>query len=368
MNGYGWVIPIFAALVLGLLSAVAWARPLSGASPRAGRRLLSIASALLLGVGARFLLGALVHHKHKRGSDKRQLVATLPVLLLLVTLPAVTPQRGEARGAHSAIRIGLVETLGQGVPPGLVLLAMRPFKALMEAQTGLTGEVVLGGDAFALGKKLHDDQVQVAVFHGHEYAWAKMKYPRLQPVALCVNKHRRIPVHLVVRDDSKARSYADLEGKVVSLPRLAGAHCRIYCERRCIKPGVAVEKFYKKIDAPFECEDALDDVVDGVVAAVVVDAAALEEFRKDKPGRGRRLRTLAESEAFPCSVIAYHEGGLSPNQLRKLRSGLLNAPSTARGRETLKTLRLTAFETPGRSFSAQMKAIAQAYPPPAPSK
>jgi ABC-type phosphate/phosphonate transport system substrate-binding protein len=268
----------------------------------------------------------------------------------------------------ATVRIGLVETLGQGVPPGLLQLAMRPFKGLMEAQTGLTGEVVPGGDALSLGKKLHDDKLQVAVLHGHEYAWAKMKYPRLQPVALCVNKYRQIRVHLVVRDDSKARSYADLEGKAVSLPRLARGHCRIYFERRCIKPGVAAEKFYKKVEAPFECEDALDDVVDGVVAATVVDAAALEEFRKDKPGRGRRLRTLAESEPFPCGVIAYHEGGLSPSQLRKLRSGLLTAPSTPRGRETLKTLRLTSFETPGKGFTAELKAIAAAYPPPAPAK
>jgi hypothetical protein len=49
----------------------------SGSRVRPGRMLLSMAVAFLLGVGARFLLGAFVHEQ--QASDHSQLVATLPV-------------------------------------------------------------------------------------------------------------------------------------------------------------------------------------------------------------------------------------------------------------------------------------------------
>ncbi len=247
---------------------------------------------------------------------------------------------------------------------------MKPFKALMEERTGMIGEVVIGGDALHLAEDLKGNKVQVGVFHGHEYAWAKQKFPKLKVIALCVNRWQQAKVHLLVRTDSKAVSFADLKGKKISVPRMGRAPCRLYLERRCVPPGTAPEKFYGQVETPFSTTDALEDLVDGEVAAAVVDAAGLEEYRKGYAASSRRLRSIAESEPFPCGVIACFPGGLSEARMSKFCAGLLAAPSTTRGKDTLRTLRLTAFELPPANYDAMLESIAKAYPPsvPAPVK
>ena len=44
----------------------------------------------------------------------------------------------------SAVRIGLAATLFRDTPDALVQTMMRPFRSLMESQTGLTGQLVTG--------------------------------------------------------------------------------------------------------------------------------------------------------------------------------------------------------------------------------
>jgi ABC-type phosphate/phosphonate transport system substrate-binding protein len=276
----------------------------------------------------------------------------------------------EEGAVSTTIKIGLVDTITRGIPPSWTQIAMRPFKALMEERTGMTGEVVMGGDALHLAKELQDNKVQVGVFHGHEYAWAKQKYPRLKAIALCVNRWQQAKVHLVIRTDSKAASYADLKGKKIAVPRQGRAPCRLYIERRCVPPGSTPEKYYARVETPFATADALEDLIDGEVAAAVVDAAGLEDYRRAFADRARRLRCIAESEPFPCGVIACYPGGISEAKMSKFSAGLLSAPTTPRGKDTLRVLRLTAFELPPANHNAVLEAIAKSYPPaePAPTR
>ena len=65
---------------------------------------------------------------------------------------------------------------------------MRPLKEYMEAETGMAGEIVLRGEALELGKKLDEDQAQIGVFHGHEFAWAKKKCRNFEPIVLCLTE------------------------------------------------------------------------------------------------------------------------------------------------------------------------------------
>ncbi len=53
---------------------------------------------------------------------------------------------------------------------------MRPFKSLLETQTGMTGQLVSGGDAQHLGQHLKEGDIHLGVFHGVEFAWAKAKF------------------------------------------------------------------------------------------------------------------------------------------------------------------------------------------------
>src|SRR5262249_39951922 len=79
-----------------------------------------------------------------------------------------------------------------GSPQPMVLAAAQPFRALMEAQTGFTGELVPAGDAEDLGERLASDKVDLGVFHGVEFGWARQKYPDLRPLVIAVNYQRHL--------------------------------------------------------------------------------------------------------------------------------------------------------------------------------
>src|SRR5258708_1343500 len=120
------------------------------------------------------------------------------------------PAPGEDMAPAPAVRIGVVGSLFRDTPEPMVQPLMRPFKSLMGAQTGLTGQVVSGGDAESLGGQLAKDKVQLGVFHGFEFAWARLKHPALKPLMIVVNQHRTQKAHLVVRADSTVAGFADL--------------------------------------------------------------------------------------------------------------------------------------------------------------
>ncbi len=287
------------------------------------------------------------------------LVAGLAPIACLAALPS------EAVPTSSTLRIGVVKTLAPGIPTSLLSTAMRPFREYMEERTGASGEIVRAGDGFDLAEKLHGGKLQVGIFHGHEFAWARQKYPRLAPIVVCVNSLRVMRAALVVPAGTSAESYADLEGKAIALPRDARDYCRVYFEGRCVKPGVEPCKFYSRLLRPADTEEVLDDVAAKRVEAAVVDAAALARYKKANPGRGEKIRVVAESESFPPGVIAFHEGKLSDAEVKKTREALVGAKDSPQGKKTLQLLKLAQFEAAPADYDAALKAIAKAYPPPA---
>ena len=286
-------------------------------------------------------------------------------LLAVVLLASLAPLRGEERTAAETTRIGVVNTLAPGMPTGLLSIAMRPFREYMEEKTGKSGEILRAGDAFDLAKQMHDGKIQVGIFHGHEFAWARQKHANLEPVVVCVNHLRLMRARLVVSAKSTAAGYADLEGQAVALPKDARDHCRAFLEGRCVKPGVEPGKFYRQLVRPSDTEDALDDVASGRLQAAVVDAATFEGYKKANPARVRQLRVLAESELFPPGVIAYYEGKVAEADVKKMREALVNAKSAPSGKKTLSLLKLSQFEPAPADYDSALKAIARAYPPPA---
>src|ERR1700730_4825125 len=86
---------------------------------------------------------------------------------------AVLAVAGSAREAdrHDMVRVGIVDNLFRGIPQKTVDASAEPFRALMEKETGRTGEMVKIRDAFDLAQKLSQDKVELGVFYGYEYAW-----------------------------------------------------------------------------------------------------------------------------------------------------------------------------------------------------
>jgi ABC-type phosphate/phosphonate transport system substrate-binding protein len=267
-----------------------------------------------------------------------------------------------------AVKIGVVNTMFRDTPPSLISLLSRPLKVLMHAQTGVDGDLELAGDPISLAKKLKAHKVQLGVFHGFEFAWARQQCPELKPLVISVAQHRLMHAHLVVRKDSPVRTCGDLKGKVVSLPSISRAHLHLFLERRCPAWGSDPKKFFAEVRRPSDPEDALDDVVDGVIAAAIVEREALDRFQQNKPARLNKLRVLQQSETFPASVIAYYPGGLDEATLKRMREGLISADKSPQSKDLLKMCRITNFEDIPADYEQLLAEIIKAYPPPTRAK
>ncbi len=261
------------------------------------------------------------------------------------------------------VRIGMVSTLFRDTPEPLVLAMMQPFGAMMEAQTGLSGKLIPGGDAATLGRLLAEDKVQIAVFHGFEFAWARQRYPQLRPLMIAINRHKHLRALVVTRDDADATGLADLKGKTVALPRRSREHCMLYFDRRCQGLGKKPEQCFGRVAAPPSPDEALEDVVDGTVDAAVVDGVTMECFKRRKPARYYRLKVVEQSETFPAAAVAYHPGCLDEKDVKCFREGMMHANRSALGRQLLTLWKLTGFEAVPDDYEATLDAITKAYPP-----
>src|SRR4051812_26542990 len=99
---------------------------------------------------------------------------------VLLRFPAAAAESSPPR----AVRIGLVGSLFRDTSEPMVKVMLGPFKALMESQTGARSELVVVKEVDGLGTQLNDGKVQLAVFHGFEFAWARLKYPELRPLMI----------------------------------------------------------------------------------------------------------------------------------------------------------------------------------------
>jgi ABC-type phosphate/phosphonate transport system substrate-binding protein len=279
-------------------------------------------------------------------------------LLGLLVVPSLV-----SAGKETA-KLGLTNSVFPGLSEKRLQEAARPFRSLFETSTGFTGPVAHGGDPKSLAEKLKQDKVQLGVFQGIEYAWARTWDPKLQPIVICVNQKRTLDAHLIVRANSAFKKPADLRGKVLVLPEESREHCNVFLRRKCISDDSTPKKFFKKVDKAADVEEALDDVVDGKAQATVVDGLAWSSYRAAKPGAAKRLHVLLASEQFPATVVACQSGRFSAAQLKRIRDGLIGARRTAKGKQLLEQLRLTGFEAVPADYERLVSDIVKAYPPP----
>src|SRR5260370_32159146 len=90
------------------------------------------------------------------------------------------------------VKIGLPADLCRDIRRTTVDFLMRTFSKLMQSETGLRGETVVlkGGDE--VGQQLADNKVQLAVFHGFEFAWAQNKHKDLRPLVIAVSQNPKL--------------------------------------------------------------------------------------------------------------------------------------------------------------------------------
>lgn len=275
----------------------------------------------------------------------------------------LTSIRAEER-SKPTIKIGLVSTLTKDVPDSLLNVMATPFSVIMEQQTGLKGTIAKGGDAYELGQQLMDGKVQLGIYNGIEFAWAKQRYPELRPLMVVVNQDHHLHAKLVVCK-GKVAGMKDLAGQCVEIPKGPYLHCWLFLNRRCQTCGQCCsEKFLAKINTPANAEEAVDNVIDGTVSAAVVDGQALDCYKRRKPGRFKRLTVLHDSEVFPTAVVAYRKGALDESILARFRKGMAGANQTVMGRQLLTLWKITGFEPIPADYEKTLTNIVKAYPAP----
>lgn len=272
--------------------------------------------------------------------------------------------RAAKSGTSDAVRIGIVGSLFRDVPESLVRALMQPFATLMEAQTGLSGELYPAGRADELARKLIDDKVHIGVFQGIEFAWAQERYPELQPLMIVFTRDSHQQAFLIMRKQDARGGFAGLRGKTVALPKFSHEHCYQFMEKGCRQLGQTPDKLFAKIVKPTSAEDALDDVADGTVAAAILEKVPLECYQRRKPGRFAEMSVAAESPIFPASVIVCRRGALPDEVIRRFREGMLNGQNTPVGRQLLMLWRVGGFELIPADYESICKNIVKDYPPP----
>ena len=168
---------------------------------------------------------------------------------------------------------------------------------------------------------------------------------------------------MLVKKDSPAKGIADLKGKVLAVPAQSREESRVYIASLCQKEG-GTAKVFDKVTKPANIEDALDDVVDDMAQATVIDAVSLARYEKRKPARFEKLRKLAESDIFPASVIVYRAGKVSDATLQRMREALKGAADNAEGQQMLFTWKVSGFEDVPDWYEKRLDEIAKSFPPP----
>ena len=168
--------------------------------------------------------------------------------------------------------------------------------------------------------------------------------------------------HLLVRVDSKLGNLADLQDKTLAIPQQTREHCQLFLRRHCLEYKKEPATFFAKITAPANLENALDDVVDGVVHACVVDDVGLDCYKRRKPGRFTKLRIVQSSEIFPAAVVAFRPGILDAAILQCFREGMIQANRTTAGRQLMTLWKLTGFEQVPTDYDQTLTEIVKVYP------
>jgi ABC-type phosphate/phosphonate transport system substrate-binding protein len=290
------------------------------------------------------------------------LVNRFLVAISLLALSAASAPAGEP----TVYKVGIPKSAFRDLPPGLVSFAGEPFKALMKSQTGLDGEVALGSDAMRIAKELDDGKLQLGVFFGHEFAWAKEKYPALEPLVCTVPRPREVQALLIVRWDCKATSLADLKGAKLVVAKNGRDHARLFLERQKAEHlpyGGSCST--EKADT---VHDALYKIIESDADVTVADGASWSYFQKLYPGPSQNLKVLARSEVFPPTVVAYKKGAIDDAVVAKIRDGLLTAHESSKGEKLMNLIKLDRFEEVPVGYDDMLQKCRKLYPAPSMEK
>jgi ABC-type phosphate/phosphonate transport system substrate-binding protein len=288
-------------------------------------------------------------------------ILSFPVVLVGLWFALHLPGQAVAQAPGSTIQLGFATSLVPGATQSFLDSTSPHLKSLIQIQTGHEGELSLEGDVMELAEAVHKGKVHFGVFHGHEFAWVKSRYPTLTPLVVPVKHNQLTPVCLVVKSDGKYQKPDDLKGERLEIPYRSKGYVYLFLERKCC-PGADLETFFRKVRKSNQPEGALSSLLDGYAQAAVVEKDDLDSYLRSNPGAAGKLRVLLQSEPFPPGVLVYNKGALSEDAVRRFHDGLISAHKNEKCRSLLDLSELRGFEEVPDNYHQMLADILKAYP------
>jgi len=284
------------------------------------------------------------------------------VFLMLGALAAMETPDPKQPSEHQLLRIGTCDSLALAAGNVDEQAATDTLRSFIKDETGFNNEILKQDGWKDMVDKMRKGQLDLGVFQGYEFAWAKEKYPELNPLAIAMNVYRNRYAYVVARKDSSLSDFSSLKGQAMAIPQSVEGQLSLFVDHLAKQAGKSADAYFSRVTHPKSIEDTLDDVVDGVVQAAVVDRVGVEAYKRLKPGRFQQLKEVVHSGPFPSPVVACYDRKLDTRAVDKVVNGLLNSNQTDRGQRLLEMFKLTRFERPPAGFDQLLQATRREYP------
>jgi ABC-type phosphate/phosphonate transport system substrate-binding protein len=262
------------------------------------------------------------------------------------------------------VRIGLPKPMFKDVPQALINAAAGPFQRMIQEHTGRKGVIELVPDYKELAARMKDGKIDIAVFHGFEYAWVK-DMPELVPLVVTTPNCGKVQACLVVNKEANISHPKDLKGACVTIPKGTKAHCPAFLERLREEKKVPPGDCCPAKPCRLSIQEALFELGGGNLDAVLVDVSSLLALQGEYPGCFKALKVLAESPTLPSAVVVYRKGALDAQTIEKVRAGLINCVNTPAGSAFALFWQLKGFEDVSPRYNGLVETSLKALPAPA---
>lgn len=284
-------------------------------------------------------------------------------LIAATAVVALSAEPAEVKPLPQA-NIGLPRVLFRDVHPGLVDIAAKPFKETIQKTAGLSGNLVIAQDYKAITNQLRAKTLDIALYHGFEYAWVRANNPDLDlvPLVVTVPSCGKVQACLVVHSSCEAKTPKDLKGECIAIHKGLKAHCQMYLDQ--LRQDMPEGRCCPMKSTGATPEEVLDEVVAQTSAAALVDISSLLTYKDNNPGQGTWLKILASSDPLPAAVVVCRNGALTNQQAQAIKEGLVNCKNTVQGKIFLRFWNLKAFDVPNQDYFDLVDKCRIAHPEP----
>jgi ABC-type phosphate/phosphonate transport system substrate-binding protein len=266
------------------------------------------------------------------------------------------------------LRIRLYSSVAPGVSDKDVRGNARPMLSLLGEELGCVFDFdVTNGDTvedlLRFGKEIDDGTVHVGVIWGLEYGWLRARWPALRPMTVCMQRKYAYESRIMVREDSSARTLADLKDKRLARYRGASLMDRMYLDKLLKDNKQTLSSCFKEVKDYPTAKSAILAVRNNKADCVVVNMVAY--VRHVTTGPKLKLKYILRSKPFPEAVLAGRPDridGLRQGLWAQLQRSLETIHRTPQGRECVDFWMIEQFSRPGDSFEQLVRERLRDYP------